>query len=129
MAATEYVQGNGFVAEISRTNRAKSATIKVEEGVVVVVVPKTLTQARIQKLLDDKAQWIKQKIALLPQVPVPHEKQYVSGEAFSYLGRNYRLKVTQGELTPIKLVQGCLTMSVPKVSSQHRMIRDALTSW
>jgi predicted metal-dependent hydrolase len=129
VAATEYVQGNGFVAEISRTNRAKSATIKVEEGVVVVVVPKTLTQVRIKQLLDDKAQWIKQKIALHPQVPVPHEKQYVSGEAFSYLGRNYRLKVTEGELTPIKLVQGCLSMTVPKVASQHRMIRDALTSW
>lgn len=129
MAATEYVQSNGFVAEISRTNRAKSATIKVEEGVVVVVVPKTLTQARIKQLLDDKAQWIKQKIALHPQAPVPHEKQYVSGEAFSYLGRNYRLKVTEGELTPIKLVQGRLTMSAPKDSSQHRMIRDALTSW
>lgn len=42
------------------------------------------------------------------------EKHYVSGEAFSYLGRNYRLKVTEGELTAVKLVQGRLTISVPK---------------
>jgi predicted metal-dependent hydrolase len=125
----EYVQGNGFVAQVSRTDRSKSATIKVEEGTVVVVVPRTLTPERIKKLLDDKTQWIKQKIALHPQAKIATEKQYVSGEAFSYLGRNYRLKVTEGELTPIKLVQGCLAISVPKDESQHRMIRYALTSW
>jgi predicted metal-dependent hydrolase len=129
VAATEYVQGNGFVAQVSRTDRSKSATIKVEEGVVVVVVPRTLTQVRIKKLLDDKKLWIKQKIALHPQMQVTTEKQYVSGEAFSYLGRNYRLKVNEGELTPIKLVHGSLTISAPKDESQHQMIKYALTIW
>jgi predicted metal-dependent hydrolase len=77
----------------------------LEGGVVVVVVPRTLTQERIKRLLDDKKLWIQQKIALHPQAKVTTEKQYVSGEAHSYLGRNYRLKVTEGELTPIKLVK------------------------
>jgi predicted metal-dependent hydrolase len=125
----EYIQGNGFVAQISRTDRAKSATIKVEGGVVVVVVPRTLTQERIKRLLDDKKLWIQQKIALHPQTPVTTEKQYVSGESYSYLGRNYRLKVTEGELTPIKLVQGRLTMSAPKGSPESKLIKYALTSW
>jgi predicted metal-dependent hydrolase len=70
----------------------------------------------LKKLLDDKKLWIQQKIALHPQTPVSSEKQYVSGEAYCYLGQNYRLKVTDGELTPIKLAQGRLTISVPKVS-------------
>jgi predicted metal-dependent hydrolase len=125
----EYIQGSGFVAQISRTDRAKSATIKVEEGLVVVVVPRTLTQERIKRLLDDKKLWIQQKIALHPQTPVKTEKQYVSGEAFSYLGRNYRLKVNEGELTPIKLSQGRLTMSAPKGVSESKLIKYALTSW
>jgi predicted metal-dependent hydrolase len=125
----EYVQGNGFVAEISRTDRAKSATIKVEGGVVVVVVPRTLTQDRIKKLLDDKKLWIKQKIALSPELQVTHEKHYVSGEAFSYLGRNYRLKITEGALTPIKLIQGRLTISAPKDDLQHKLVKYALICW
>jgi hypothetical protein len=129
MKPTEYLQGNGFVAQISRTDRTKSATIKVEGGIVVVVVPRLLTQERIKKLLDDKKLWIKQKIALQPQMKATQEKQYVSGEAFSYLGRNYRLKVIEGELTPIKLVQGRLTISVPKDSSESKMIKYALTNW
>jgi predicted metal-dependent hydrolase len=86
----------------------------LEGGVVIVVVPRTLTQERIKRLLDDKKLWIQQKIALHPQAKITDEKQYVSGESFSYLGRNHRLKVTEGELTQIKLVQGRLTISVPK---------------
>jgi hypothetical protein len=128
VATAEYIQGNGFVAEVSRTSRIKSATIKVEDGVVVVVVPKTLSQERIQKLLNDKKLWIKQKIALHPQSQKPKEKQYVSGEAFSYLGRNYRLKIIEGELTQIKLVHGRLTILAPK-DSKPKMIKYALTSW
>jgi predicted metal-dependent hydrolase len=125
----EYLQGDGFIAQVSRTDRSKSATIKVEEGVVIVVVPRALTQERIKKLLDDKKLWVKQKIALHPQMKVTQEKQYVSGEAFSYLGRNYRLKITDGELTPIKLVQGRLTISIPNDSSQHKLVKYALTNW
>jgi predicted metal-dependent hydrolase len=126
---TEYIQSCGFVAEIRRTDRTKSATIKVEGGVVIVVVPRALTQERIKKLLDDKKVWIQKKMALHPQTQVISEKQYVSGEAFSYLGRNYRLKVAEGELTPIKLVQGRLTISAPNDPSQHKLVKYALTSW
>ena len=129
MKQPEYVQGNGFVAQVNRTDRCKTATIKVEAGVVAVVVPRTLAEERIKKLLDDKKLWIQQKIALHPQAQVTTEKEYVSGEAFSYLGRNYRLKVTEGELTPIKLVQGRLTISAPKGTSESKLIKYALISW
>lgn len=129
MKQTKYVQINGIVAQVSRTDRVKSAKIQVENGEVEVIVPRTLPEERIKKLLEDKKGWIKQKIALHPEAKAISEKQYVSGEAFSYLGRNYRLKVTEGELTPIKLVQGCLTMSAPKGASESKIIKGALTSW
>jgi predicted metal-dependent hydrolase len=53
----------------------------------------------------------------------------VSGETYSYLGRNYRLKIAEGELTPIKLVQGRLTISAPKDASESKLIKYAITSW
>jgi hypothetical protein len=64
-----------------------------------------------------------------PQTQVASEKQYVHGEVYSYLGRNYRLEVTEGELTPIKIVQGRFTMSAPKTSLESKLIKYALTSW
>jgi len=129
MKEIEYVQGNGFVAEISRTNRIKSATIKVEEGAVSVVVPLDLTQSRITKLLKDKNRWIKEKIILHRDAQPVSDKQYVSGESFSYLGRNYRLKVNKGQYQPVVLSNGRFVVTVPSGSDDHELIRDALTSW
>ena len=129
MKQTEFVQGKGFVAEISRTNRIKSATIKVEEGSVSVVVPLELSQGRISKLLKDKSRWIKEKIILHRNAQPVSDKQYVSGESFSYLGRNYRLKVNKGRYQPVVLSKGRFVVTVPNGADDVEMIRDALTSW
>ena len=129
MKQPEYLQRNGFIAEIVRTHRVKSATIKVEECAVSIVVPKKLSTERIEQLLSDKSRWIKEKLILQREAnPVSH-KQYVSGEAFTYLGRNYRLKVQQGNFQPVKLKQGRLVVTLPNGKDQPYMIRNALVRW
>jgi predicted metal-dependent hydrolase len=127
--ATEYIQGNGFVAEVTRTLRTKSATIKVEDGVVMVVVPQALIEERIVKLLNDKTRWIKEKLALHRLAQATSDKEYVSGESFSYLGRNYRLKVSKGQYEPIKLLHGRFTVTLRVGSDNPELIQDSLTSW
>lgn len=129
MVDTEYIQGKGFVAEVTRTKRTKSATIKVEDGTVIVVVPYTLAQERIVRLLSDKTRWIKEKLALRFQEPNKSDKQYVSGESFSYLGRNYRLKVNKGQYQPVKLSRGRFTITLRVGSDNPELIQDSLTSW
>lgn len=129
MSQPEYVQGKGFIAEINRTGRIKSATIKVENGEVVIVVPHALTTEKINRLLNNKAQWIKGKIALHQQAQVATGKQYVSGECFSYLGRNYRLKVNKGPYQPVKLINGRFSVTLRKGADDPDMIKDSLTSW
>jgi predicted metal-dependent hydrolase len=123
----EYVQSNGFIAEVIRTNRVKSADIKVEDCAVSVVVPSQLPVERIERLLKDKNKWIKEKLILQREAQPVSSKDYVSGEAFSYLGRNYRLKVNQGKFQPVKLKQGRLVVTVP--DKQAHMIRNALIRW
>lgn len=125
----EYIEGNGFIAEVNRTKRTKSATIKVEEGNVFVVVPRDLEQERITKLLKDKNRWIKEKIALHREAQPKSEKQFVSGEGFSYLGRNYRLKVNKGYYQPIKLINGRFSITLMAGSGNGGLIRDSLLSW
>lgn len=125
----EYIECNGFIAEVNRTNRIKSATIKVEDGTVFVVVPRELPQERISKLLKDKNRWIKEKINLHRDAQPVSNKQYVSGESFPYLGRNYRLKVHQGFYQPIKLSNGRFTVTLLAGTDNPEMIRDSLLSW
>ena len=47
----EYREAKGFIAEVVRTNRRKSADIRVEEGAVTVVVPANTPAERIDDLL------------------------------------------------------------------------------
>ncbi len=56
-------------------------------------------------------------------------REYVSGEALPYLGRNYRLKVVEGELAPTKLLNGRIIVTVPEPSSQTHYIQRALVNW
>lgn len=82
------IQGKGFVAEIIRTSRRKTVSIKVIEGNVSVIVPDALGIEKIESLLTKKHRWIKEKLALQEQVISIKPKEFVSGESFSYLGRN-----------------------------------------
>ena len=51
-----------FPIEIQRTDRKKSATIKVIDQRVIVTIPKTLSDTRLQDLLRKKTPWIRQKL-------------------------------------------------------------------
>ncbi|ELH0894519.1 M48 family metallopeptidase [Vibrio fluvialis] len=125
----EKIEGRGFSALVIRTSRKKSATIKVEEGVVSVVVPEALPTEKIHQLVDSKHSWIIEKLAIHAEAVPPSEKEYVSGESFPYLGRNYRLKVLTGDLEPTKLMNGRITITVPEPNSQSHYIRRALINW
>jgi predicted metal-dependent hydrolase len=125
----EYRDGNGFIAEIIRTNRRKTADVRVEEGAVTVVVPQNTLPEKIDQILADKRLWIREKIFLHNEAAPKSSKDYVSGEAFSYLGRNYRLKVERGPFAPMKLVHGRLVVTTPYGSEQPHMIRNALVRW
>ena len=119
-----------FEVQIRRTNRRKTATVKIEQGVVQVVVPKTLSQQAIDDLIANKSNWIRQKLILQQSVPVSKPKQFVSGESFTYLGRNYRLKVLPGQVEPVKLKHGYLHVTVPPdQKSDQQLIRQRLRDW
>jgi len=125
----EYRDANGFIAEVIRTNRRKSADIRVDDGAVSVVVPVNTTAEKIDQLLAAKRRWIKEKITLHREMTPASSKRYVSGEAFSYLGRNYRLKVETGHFAPVKLLNGRLVVTVPDGTEKRHMVRNALVRW
>ena len=119
-----------FEVQVRRTNRRKTAAIQVQQGVVQVVVPQTLSQQAIDDLIAKKSNWIRQKLVLQQSVPVSKPKQFVSGESFTYLGRNYRLKVLTGQLQPVKLKHGYLQVTVPaEQKSDYQLIRHQLRDW
>lgn len=129
MSANDFISVNGIVTEVIRTARIKTARLQVEDGVVSIAVPKGLELERIEPLIKDKQRWIKEKLALHKQQQPAPKRELLSGEAFPYLGRNYRLKIITGKLEAVKLVHGRLQVRLPKAMRHEHIIRDMLTHW
>jgi hypothetical protein len=129
MAVHEVIQGRGYEVDVIRTDRSKSARVQVEDGSVSIIVPETLTQERIAKIVTDKHRWIKEKLYLHQQTAPVSSKEFVSGEAFPYLGRNYRLKIESGAFQPAKLKQGRLVVTIPKETVSPGLVRNAVVRW
>ena len=125
----EFIEQNGFIAEVIRTQRKKSASIKVEECAVKVIVPRDLPLERIEQLVQDKYRWIKGKLYIQSQVQPVAVKEFVNGEVFSYLARNYRLKINHGSYQPVKLINGRLVVTIPKDADSRNIIRNAIIRW
>ena len=100
-----------FPIEIIRTERSKSASIEIEDDTVKVTVPQNLSDLRIEELIKNRTVWIRQKLKIQTETIRPKDKEYVNGETFSYLGRNYRLKcLSGGSAGEAKLTNGYLTV-------------------
>lgn len=125
----EYRDAGGFIAEVIRSSRRKTADVRVEQGIVSVIVPRGLSKERIDQLLADKRSWIKEKILMQREARPASTRQFVSGEAIPYLGRNYRLKVLDGPFKAPKIDKGRLIVQVPGGSGQPEMVRNAIIRW
>lgn len=125
------IEGNGFVAEIIRTNRSKTASIKIAEGKISVIVPKTLSIKDINAFVIEKQNWIKQKLALQNDVPKVKSKKFVVGEVFTYLGNNYSLKIeSSNDSDNCKTQQDKLVVSVSGMGTNNTSaIKQIVTNW
>jgi predicted metal-dependent hydrolase len=129
MAEAELIASKDIVAEVIRTARVKSARLQVEDGAVSIIVPVSLPEERIRQLLLDKHRWIKEKLYLQQQAKPVSKREMLSGEAFPYLGRNYRLKLITGALQPVKLKHGQLQVNLPELMQVDHIIREMLVYW
>ena len=91
----------------------KHINIKVKPNcAVVLTAPIDTKETDIAYVLKKRAEWIDKKIAFYKEHQVHTPKEYVSGENFCYLGRNYRLKVIESKSEGVKLQRGYLQVFV-----------------
>lgn len=105
-------------------------SITVEpQGDVVVKAPAEATLESVLDHMRKKAGWIiRQRDQFAAFGPVMPPKRYVSGETHRYLGRQYRLRVTRGELPSVKLVGRYFEIVTPD-KSDSAAVRKQLDAW
>jgi predicted metal-dependent hydrolase len=121
---------------VERSARRQTLTIAVDvQRGVVVQAPRETTAEKIAEVVRRKAAWVLRRLADLSDLPAPPPpREFVNGESFLYLGRNYRLKAVQqpgGSAAVVKLRGGRLNVALPDGGTQDRpgWIRGALIAW
>jgi len=124
------IQGDGFTAEIIRSSKRKTSAIKIQKGLVYVMVPKSLSQDAIKSLVFNKTRWINEKLSHQQSILALTAKVFSSGERYSYLGSEYVLTINSGLVTTIKLDQDQLIVTVPDHSLDcSDNIKTLLINW
>ncbi len=91
----------------------KNITIRVKPNCdVILTAPTKTTNDHIAKVIKKREDWIGKKIDYFKEHKQQIQKEYVSGENFIYLGRNYRLRVIESEQESVKLQKGYLHLCV-----------------
>jgi len=108
----------------------KHINLKVKpNGEVILTAPSDSNKRDIEYVLKKRADWIDKKIAFFDAHRDNHEKEYVSGENFKYLGRNYRLKVIEStDIEGVKLQRGYLQVFVKQTANTERK-KKLLRAW
>jgi predicted metal-dependent hydrolase len=122
--------GTTHIAYDVAFSRRKTLAIQVyPDGRVSVRAPQGSTRETIAGVVSKRAGWIvKQQQRFRSYAPpTVAPREYVSGESYRYLGRQYRLKVLDG--TPSVITLGRTDMVVTVRNKEPQRVQRLLEQW
>lgn len=119
-----------IVYELTYAERKTLAIHVYPDGSVVVNAPVGSLLEEVAAKVKKRGGWIlrQQRQFESYAAPNPLSKQYVSGEAYRYLGRQYRLKVVVDAVERVRLSRGYLTVSLADTGDKAH-IETMITAW
>ncbi|WP_017574346.1 M48 family metallopeptidase [Nocardiopsis kunsanensis] len=117
-----------LVFSVRPSSRRTTVGITVDrDGALLLHVPHGISWGRVERWVAAKKNWVRDKLAdkdvLLSRQP---PREFVSGEGFDYLGRRYRLKITD-EVEGVHFNGGRIRMH-PSVA-RGRDAAAAMVAW
>ncbi len=112
--------------------KRKTIEIGVEPpDIITVVAPEGIDDETLLRYVRLKAKWIVQKLYEIREIQTRHiDREYVNGESFLYLGRNYTLYIVDNNSLkfPItKLFQGKFLIETP--SRDQTSMKLSMEDW
>ena len=123
--------------EVKHGKRKKTVAIHIDlTAKVKVLAPQGLEGGKIREIVQKKARWILEKQEQIKRRRDSHPaKEYVSGESFPYLGREYRLKIIRSSLehkNRCRLVNERLLVEIDgkaEGKGEKTVVKNALMDW
>ncbi len=125
-----FLYGNNVIDYTLLYCERKSMEVAVHPDCSVVVkVPTGSNMVLIETKINKRARWILQQQSYFRQfTPKTPERSYVSGETYLYLGKQYRLKIAQGDENSVKLSRGFFHVTLRDEPNPERT-KKLLSKW
>ena len=109
-----------------KKSKRKTVSIFIErDGSVSALVPSNLSDEEIATILKAKEYQIHRNLAQWLQLNERHvTREYINGQSFLYLGRNYRLKLVDDKLGELKFSKGYFLLSKHELSNAEHYFID-----
>lgn len=101
--------------EIRRSARRATVSLRIDDGRLVVTAPAGVATSRLGAVVRQKASWVVARLRRAAEAgAAPSAREFVTGEAVLYRGRQYRLRVVEAaEGAPARLRSGWYEVTVP----------------
>ncbi len=124
------IKGDNFTAEIVRSPKRKTISIKISKGKVFIHVPDYLTHKTIEDIIIKKQHWIKTKLATQENLLAIKPKQFINDENFLYVGQRYCLRIIAGLYSSIHIEHNVLILTTKRqYLNDANALKKLLTQW
>lgn len=111
---------------IEKTDRRKTVSIFIERnGSVRVLAPVTASDEKIESAVKAKEYQIFTKLAKWKELNQGKvNREYVNGQSFLFLGKNYRLTLTENQEIPLKISGRFFHLDRKHLSKADKVFKD-----
>lgn len=114
---------------ICGNRRTLSLTVHPDMS-IVLKAPLDASNQRIETFLKDKWLWLEKQLRFFQKYQrKSYPNEFLSGESFFYLGRQYKLKVIRSRRVFVKLSKGTILVSSLESANQGYLNRVILKRW
>ena len=127
--------GNRIYYTLHKTKRKTIGIIVDKNGEVKVHAPFCASEKQVCEAVKKKADWIIKKVNEVTERNLNVEcRQFVSGEKFLYLGKEYTLEIVEKDLSKseVLILEDTMAVYISKglyAESRKQAIKEALIKW
>jgi len=127
----KFIFGN-FVYEyqlIKQVRKTLSLTV-TPDLLIILKCPEHADSERIEKFLKKKWFWLEKQLSFFKKYQRKiYKKEYISGEGYLYLGRQYKLLVKNSRQDSVSITKGKLFINTTKAVSNSKYTRKLIDAW
>lgn len=131
IVSKKFIYGNySYCYKIVQQDRKSLSLVVRPDSSIVLKQPFNIKPERVEKFLKKKWFWLNKQLSFFESIEKhSYKKEYVSGESFSYLGRQYKLLVKKSKIDSVKLTHGTLVVNNSKGIKNSNNTKNLLNEW